>query len=341
MNLSETCQDPKKPDQEANVKMEQDNDIIQIDLEEIVDVQGEEVMDAEFDSDYNNEEEPCLFQLFYQKLIKYFGDIAYALESSEARLQYSIEENAALISSITVKIIKRKPIKALIQLVFLFKKAASSTLSSYPKLQADNSDVNSIITTIADDNKRELNFSLENKPQTTALPYSKSQNDLQLELLQTQISTEDVKKHKTNHPANPQTNLNSESNNLERCRKYLKNRTNSDCIQLLKTRLMSSYIYFLHNFQLVSRMESKICSRVEPGQETNSKKCMCYKDMINSLIILIDYQFNEKFFYGADLSFNQCFLSKLTANCLFFPNQIKNDRYKPGNKENIEVREIT
>ena len=103
MNLSEFYQDTnKKSEPEGDEKMDQDNDIIPIDLEEIVDVQGEEATDAEFDSDYNNEEEPCLFQLFYQKLIKYFGDIVYALESCEARLQYSIEENAALISSITV-----------------------------------------------------------------------------------------------------------------------------------------------------------------------------------------------------------------------------------------------
>lgn len=66
--------------------MDQDNDIIPTDSEEIVDIQNDEIPDAEYGVDYNNEEEPCLFQMFYQKLIKYFGDIVYALESCEARI---------------------------------------------------------------------------------------------------------------------------------------------------------------------------------------------------------------------------------------------------------------
>ena len=63
-------------------------------------------------------------------------------------------------------------------------------------------------------------------------------------------------------------------------------------------------------------------------------------DMLNGFITLIDYQFNEKFYYGADLSFKECFWSKMSSDCLIFPNQMMNsgDRMNLfSNKENVEV----
>lgn len=58
---------------------------------------------AEMDYDECGEEsrEHCLFQLFYKKLINYFGDTVYTLEASEARHQNTIDENPSIISSIS------------------------------------------------------------------------------------------------------------------------------------------------------------------------------------------------------------------------------------------------
>ena len=52
-----------------------------------------------------DDDEPCLFQLFYEKLIKYFGDIVYTLEACEARQHNAMEENPAIISSINNTVI--------------------------------------------------------------------------------------------------------------------------------------------------------------------------------------------------------------------------------------------
>jgi len=40
----------------------------------------------------DEEEEPCLYQLLYEKLIKYFGDIVYTLEACEAKQQNSMNK---------------------------------------------------------------------------------------------------------------------------------------------------------------------------------------------------------------------------------------------------------
>ena len=199
-------------------------------------------------------------------------------------------------------------------------------------------DENSIITTIASDeneaNKRVLNFNLENKTPAPILQHSKSQTELQFELLQSQVSAEEPKKSNKSQPL--QQNVvafqahkesNNSSNQMNTYRKYLYG-TNSDCIYFLQTKLLNKYIYFLQNFQLIAGLENKLSHlHAAKGRgkktsfETHSKKCSCYKDMMNSFIILIDYQFNEKFYYGADLSFEECFSSKLSSDCLFFPNQ--------------------
>ncbi len=49
----------------------------------------------------DEEEEPCLYQLLYEKLIKYFGDIVYTLEACEAKQQNSMEDSPSIISSVT------------------------------------------------------------------------------------------------------------------------------------------------------------------------------------------------------------------------------------------------
>ncbi len=50
------------------------------------------LFDQEQDSDIVEiEEDACLFQLFYQKLIEYFGHVVYSLELNETRQQLKNE----------------------------------------------------------------------------------------------------------------------------------------------------------------------------------------------------------------------------------------------------------
>lgn len=261
----------------------------------------------DFDNKFDEDDEPCLLQLFYEKLVKYFGDVVYTLEACEAKQQNSIDDNPSII-------------------------IANSGVKG-------GDDENSIITTIASDenesNKRVLNFNLENKAPTPILQHSKSQTELQYELLQSQVSAEETKKNNNKTPnkaSNAPSTLkesNNSSNQMNTYRKYLYS-TNSDCIYLLQTKLLNKYIYFLQNFQLIAGLESEFGqlhakAKGEKNKsiefEPHSKKCSCYKDMMNSFIILVDYQFNEKFYYGADLNFDESFMSKLSSDYLFFPNQ--------------------
>ena len=53
--------------------------------------------------------------------------------------------------------------------------------------------------------------------------------------------------------------------------------------------------------------------------KTNNKQCLCYKDLLLSFLILIDYQFNEKFICGAKLSIETCFNTKISSYCLLAP----------------------
>ncbi len=73
--------------------------------------------------------------------------------------------------------------------------------NSCPNANID-SDINSIITTIVDDNNEESrvgsNYKLESKP-TPLLTHSKSQNDLQFECLQSQNPIEEDKKFKIDY----------------------------------------------------------------------------------------------------------------------------------------------
>lgn len=294
----------------------------------IIEVDPKNTNVHDFDNKFDEDDEPCLLQLFYEKLVKYFGDVVYTLEACEAKQQNSIDDNPSII-------ISNSGIKG-------------------------GDDENSIITTIASDenesNKRVLNFNLENKTPAPILQHSKSQTELQYELLQSQVSAEETKKSNNKTPvrvanASSSHQAHKESNNfsnqMNTYRKYLYG-TNSDCIHLLQTKLLNKYIYFLQNFQLIAGLESEFSQlHVAKGGkskqiefEPHSKKCSCYKDMMNSFIILVDYQFNEKFYYGADLNFNECFLSKLSSDYLFFPNQKnKGDKDSELDQENEHVSE--
>ena len=82
--------------EDSLIEMEQD-----VKIEPILDAMDEdEYMEAELadKSDDEDEQEPCLLQLFYAKLIKYFGDVVY---SNDARIQNLIDENSSLAASVT------------------------------------------------------------------------------------------------------------------------------------------------------------------------------------------------------------------------------------------------
>ena len=108
-------------------------------------------------NDFDEDDEPCLFKLFYEKIIKYFGEIVYSLELTEH--------------------------------------AESNTTSDDTQTDA-NQQISIITTIIVDDESGKISndFSTDSKP-LSKLTSSKSQNDL-LETLQSQTPLDDDWKFK-------------------------------------------------------------------------------------------------------------------------------------------------
>ena len=46
----------------------------------------------------------------------------------------------------------------------------------------------------------------------------------------------------------------------------------------------------------------------------HNQKCMCFKEMMIGFLMLIDYQFNEKFIFGAGMCFNECFYLPIVSS---------------------------
>ncbi len=97
--LIELNQETGTANEKSDAKMEEEI----VDQDEPMVIEIDPKSDAQdFDDKFDEDDEPCLFQLFYQKLVKYFGDVVYTLEACEARQQNSIDENPAIIIANTV-----------------------------------------------------------------------------------------------------------------------------------------------------------------------------------------------------------------------------------------------
>lgn len=310
------------------------------------DVDAEETAEDEF-ADLN---EHCLFKLFFAKTTKYFGDVVYTIDAAE---------NSSLKQDDT---------------------AASDSSSS-----EQNSEDYNIITSIASDNLEDQSDYDEMMLMVQASEHGKggggnhsmimSQDILEL---QSQIPNDDERratsaKAEASHPANAaatataavsSSNAGSKSSNKSSLnREGVRNRgASASSIQLLQTQFLNQFIYFLHNYQLISSLEyslimfnnrmrrrrlhnnttgapgnsnannnatscstaSSMSSSVGGGMSMmignqhkriniikqfvcHNQKCMCFKEMMIGFFMLIDYQFNEKFIFGAGLFFNECF----------------------------------
>lgn len=295
---------------EEDIKMEEDIQIIEPKPEPIDQEMAEvddysDADDAEKedrgdndDNDEDDEEDTCLFQLFYHKLIKYFGDVVYTLESNEYRLQ----NDESLSNQIT---------------------------------NQENDSNNQIITTIAaDDNNSTTLASIDYKLEKTPfLPTSKSQTDLCNEFLQSQSSVDDEKRIKSelksaeassNQANAPSLNTNN-SNGVDAI--------SSSCIQSLQVEFLTKFISYLHNMQFYASLETKLIAKSvntkkkvdKKGQRkstsTHGQKCMCYSNMLVSFLIMIDYKFNEKFINGARLDLNECYLTPFKSYTSYLFNQ--------------------
>lgn len=230
-------------------------------------------------NEYEDDDEPCLFKLFYEKLIKYFGEIVYSLELNET----------------------------------------NETVTASDDASDSNQQISIITTIVADDETLKTmsnDFSTDKVTTTTTtkLTSSKSQNDL-LETLQSQTPLDDDWKQKFDFNT---SNVNTNSCQLQ------DTTTSNTCIHLLQIQLLSNFIHYLHNYDLFASFEIKFINQSEHfrtcyARACNSSQCLCYKDLLLSFLILIDYQFNEKFISGAKLCVHNCFLSSISSYCLMSP----------------------
>ena len=231
-----------------------------------------------------------MFKLFYEKIQKYFGEIVYSLEDSENK-ESNGDENSSIIFS-----------------------SANSKQES--ETNADQQ-ISIITTIVADDESSRINndFSTEKQSPISRLTSSKSQNDL-LDTLQSQTTLEDDSKLKFD--------FNSSNVNLNSCSLQNLNGSNLNrCTHLLQIQLLSNFINFLHNYQLFSSfIQTNLCEDQKTRdlfENSHHEQCLCYKDLLLSFLILVDYQFNEKFICGADLCIDKCLISSVSSYCLVSP----------------------
>ena len=230
----------------------------------------------------NSDDENCLFNIFYQKIQKYFGDIVYSLESNTD--------------------------------------SATQHFSHPTHTQPNQDEHVEIITTIASDlthcQDSKIDFKLNSKNATSndevfvnhGMPHSKSQNDLQYEFLQSQVDPSTV----TATGAKSDTSIATSVSAASLCdtvqpqlsitpTKFTSNSNdtfNMNMVKYLQNEFTTKFFYFLNNTQLSQAVEDRFfavhtCTHLI----SNQLRCHCYKDMLTSLIILVDYQFNEKFIY--------------------------------------------
>ncbi len=234
----------------------------------------------------NGDEDNCIFHLFYQKINKYFGDIVYTLDrnadttlnnQTSSNKVNSNQEQVEIITTIVNDLTHNKDSK------IDFKLSSKNTSSS----------------SLMD----------ENGTNQGGLAHSKSQNDLQYEFLQSQT---DPAATKTD--ANSSRNINT-TNTVEdlndaaqtsppiAMNNFAPTQNTHDIliknmVKSLQSRFMAEFLFFLNHAFIGQTIEDRFFN-VETCTLllSNQLQCACYKDMLNSFLILIDYQFTEKFLY--------------------------------------------
>jgi hypothetical protein len=277
-----------------------------------------------------SDEQTCLLEFFYHKINKYFGEIVFILEASIEKTK-NLNNNTNTISSSN-----SNPNLANQESVEI-----NTTISNFDQTEESNIQYYKIIN-----NKMcgitEQQGGIYFNPQSN-MPHSKSQNDLQLEFLQSQA---DPNSTTANNPNKNDTllsthnsvnnffaNQNSDINPLQpkistgtasllTCLS-LNNDVeifNLNIIKTLQNKFMIKFCYFLSNQQLNQSIEDRFFSMKNCTHLiSNNLKCSsCHKEMLNSLLILIDYQLNEKFIYDfGHVDFVDYFEKYSTSNVEF------------------------
>ncbi|CAF0724162.1 unnamed protein product [Brachionus calyciflorus] len=221
-----------------------------------------------------DEDDTCLLQLFYDKLNKFFSDVLYLLETSENR-QNNLDQ----------------PVSKELE----------------------------IITTIVDESKNsKIDFKLENRISENYL-MNNSLSECDNDIFQSQVDpgvtiaqTEPPLVTTTNHQGiKPVETIPSV---------YF---VNPDLSQL-KLECFTKFAYLIHNYQFINSLEAKFKASSETesvnvteessckkrkiyqsmsnlnqinnngAQTTHNESCGCFKEMLNSYLCLIDYQFGDK-----------------------------------------------
>jgi hypothetical protein len=253
--------------------------------------------EADEEEEEEEEDNPCLFQLFFQKLIKYFGDIIYSIESNEYRT-----ENRETTTS-------------------------PSTTSNLPSNLLHNE---SIITTIVAAGSEQSNEDIDYKLETESscevekkMPISRSESDIFSELQSQTVACETdettKKKPLVNLTVSSSSYLPSSPPNLG------STSTNESSIQSLQIEFLTKLIKFLHNLQFYESLKFKLQAKSTKSnliQRNTNHKCSCHNDMLFSFLIMIDYKFNEKFINGSRLDLNEFFLTPYKSTCSFLLNKL-------------------
>ena len=160
-----------------------------------------------------------------------------------------------------------------------------------------------------DQGAKETNFNLEGGK----MPNSKSQSDFQYEILQSQTPIDEEKKFEFPDKIRPSgsqmINLSITTSVTSAPATSTTSSTSSPLINipLLQTQFLSNYVHFLHNYQLFNSIQAGFN---EPSLET--PKCLCFKEMLTSFLVILDHQFNEKFINGSGLWIDECLKSNMS-----------------------------
>lgn len=228
-----------------------------------------------------SESDVCLYHMMCQKLQKYFNELAYSFDSlsnssssytaTDSDQQASTDGSHSSVEIITT-IGNDLPADSKID----FKLAKHHQKSSTSSLLDDQDSATS----------------------STTLPHSKSQNDLHFEFLQSQAPAQspNVKPVKSSEPeivhSTPTTSFKHSA--IDVC--YIEQ------IRTLQLNLVSKFFHFMTENRVTECVENRLLSRSVTNKSliTNRIRCKCHIDLLQTILPVIDYQYNEKLINDPD-----------------------------------------
>jgi hypothetical protein len=335
---------------------------------------------------YEDDEEPCLFQSFFDKLIKYFGDVVYTIEVNECHSSINCEQSMLKSSGSSQSIHSN-----------LNSSSSNSTISRLNtnsnaprgincvgRISGSNSAQQiSIITSIGIDESVQVKtpgIHVPNKHQQTSKKVENESINSNVDM-QSQMSLDEDESYNNelkkiangievstpNEYCDLETGSFTPVNNQPNSLLSRQNETesvsgaNMSCIRFLHTKLLNNFVDFLRNYELHESYETtyliktnalksmfdqlsntglsheqnltnptnlnndyEYCYCYETDEDsknecllvTNIQRCTCVKDMLESFLVIIDHQFNEKFMNGAKLALAQRHFNSTSSCCV-------------------------